>query len=118
MAMEIENSARPVWAVGLKMSGLYYEGFVDNLEDTLEAHRRCTITTYSTRTSPAMAAVPTDTDMNKENDVHLANQQVGYMNITCTCLSDLIQYYIYKLASTDCCEACSTDRETSCTFCI
>ena len=31
--------------------GLYYEGFVDNLDETLEAHRRCTVTTYGTRTS-------------------------------------------------------------------
>ena len=33
--MEVENGVKPVWAVGLKRSGLYYEGFVDNLEDTL-----------------------------------------------------------------------------------
>ena len=78
-SMAVEKSAQPDWAVRLKRSGLYYEGFVDSLEDTLEAHRRCTITTYGTRTSKkslATTAVPTDTDMNKENDVHLANQQV------------------------------------------
>ena len=85
LAME-ENSVRPVWALGLKRSGLYYEGFVDNLEDTLEAHRRCTITTYGTRTSKksvTTTAVPgsSDTNINKENDTSLANQQVEEMNV-------------------------------------
>ena len=72
------DSVQPAWALGLKSSGLYYEGFVDNLEDTLEAHRRCTVTTYGTRTSkksPATTAVPSS-NSDKENDSCLANQQV------------------------------------------
>ena len=88
MMEEVENSVPPVWAVGLKRSGLYYEGLVDNLEDTLEAHRRCTITTYGTRTSkksPATTVVPRDTNINKENDVYLANQQVEQMNVYLSC---------------------------------
>ena len=45
-----------VTARGFSMSlctkvGLYYEGFVDNLEDMLEGHRRCTMTSYGTRSS-------------------------------------------------------------------
>ena len=77
---EIENSVQPSWALGLKRSGLYYEGFVDNLEDTLEAHRRCTITTYGTRTSkkpPGTPGLAVDNNIDKENEGHLANKQVG-----------------------------------------
>ena len=85
-----EDSVQPAWALGLKRSGLYYDGFVDNLADTLEAHRRCTITTYGTRTSKkspatqttATTAVPSD---NKENDRCLANQQVEQMNVYPSC---------------------------------
>ena len=57
-------------------SGLYYEGFVDNLENTLEAHRRCTVSTYGTRTSKKATTLPTDTNIDKENDGYLANKQV------------------------------------------
>ena len=39
-AMDDEDSVQPL---GQKRSGLYYEGFVGNLEDTLEAHRLCTV---------------------------------------------------------------------------
>ena len=69
-------------ALGLKSSpGLYYEGFVDNLENTLETHRRCTLTgtTYGTRTlkkPPAPTTLPTGTVIDKENDGYLANKQV------------------------------------------
>ena len=41
----------PPWAKGLKRSGMYYEGIVEDLDETLEAHRRITMTTYGTRTS-------------------------------------------------------------------
>ena len=76
-----EDSARPAWAVGLKRSGLYYEGFVDNLENTLEAHRRCTVSTYGTRTSKKATTLPTDTNIDKENDGYLANKQVRMTSI-------------------------------------
>ena len=57
-----EDSARPTWAVGLKRSGLYYEGFVDNLEDTLEAHRRCTLTPGLQRRPQHSLLTPTEND--------------------------------------------------------
>ena len=58
------DSVQPAWALGLKRSGLYYEGFIDNLEDTLEAHRRCTVTdrAYYPKKSPATAVPSSNTD--------------------------------------------------------
>ena len=56
----------PVWAQGLKRSGFYYEGFVDDHEKVLELHRKYTTTTYGTRTS---SRVSTNND-DKENKVH------------------------------------------------
>ncbi len=41
----------PSWARGLKISGLYYEGIVDNVEAILEQHRKETVTSYGTRNS-------------------------------------------------------------------
>ena len=32
-------SSSPVWAEGLKKRGTYYEGYVEDLEGTLESHR-------------------------------------------------------------------------------
>ena len=52
------------WFEGLTKVGLYYEGFVDNLEDVLEGHRRCTMTSYGTRTSKKSNQIGD----NKEND--------------------------------------------------
>ena len=52
----------PPWAKGLKSSGLYYEGIVD---DVLEAHRRVTMTTYGTQTSKKQATL---IESNKENE--------------------------------------------------
>ena len=40
MAKSEAKIESPAWAQWLKKSGLYYEGFVDSVEDTLEAHRR------------------------------------------------------------------------------
>ena len=39
------------WAKGLKRSGLYFDGFVDDVECVLEKHRKDTVTFYGTRTS-------------------------------------------------------------------
>ena len=41
-----------------------YEGFVNNLEDVLESHRRCTMTSYGTRNSKKSHQIGD----NKEND--------------------------------------------------
>ena len=66
----------PSWAKGLQKSGLYYEGFVDNLDETLEAHRRCTVTTYGTRTSKKPAGTISHSEHDKENNSNVANKQV------------------------------------------
>ena len=39
------------WTDGLKKSGVYYNGFVDDIEATLEQHRKQTVTFYGTRNS-------------------------------------------------------------------
>ena len=49
------------WAKGLKRSGLYFDGFVDDIESVLEKHRKGTVTFYGTRTSSGGVA-------EKEND--------------------------------------------------
>ena len=40
-----------LWAKGLKKSGLYYDGFVDDIEAVLEQHCKETVTFYGTRNS-------------------------------------------------------------------
>ena len=34
------SSSYPTWAESLKKSGLYYDGFVDDIESVLEQHRK------------------------------------------------------------------------------
>ena len=43
----------PRWADGLTAAGLYYDGVVDEskLQDTLELHKRDTVSTFGTRLS-------------------------------------------------------------------
>lgn len=50
----------PPWALGLHRCGVYYEGVVDDLEKTLEIHRKVTVTTYGIRTSRRLNSVSTD----------------------------------------------------------
>ena len=57
----------PSWAVGLHRSGLYYEGVVDDLSKTLDAHHKATVTTYGTRTSSFTKSKLSSRDHNKEN---------------------------------------------------
>ena len=56
----------PPWAKGLKRSGMYYEGIVEDLDEVLEAHRRITMTTYGTRTSKIKQIAFIES--NKENE--------------------------------------------------
>ena len=57
------------WSTGLSRIGQYYEGIVENVESTLELHRKDTVTTYGTRTS----FKSTKSDDNKENDCNRNN---------------------------------------------
>ena len=66
-------------------SSLYYEGFVDNLDETLEPHRRCT---YGTRTSNLRSqqlGTISQSEHGKENNTcmysNVANKQVKLNNI-------------------------------------
>ena len=54
------------WALGLHKSGLYYEGIIDDLHETLELHKKVTVTTFGTRTSRCLKPVSTN-ELNKEN---------------------------------------------------
>ena len=53
-------SSSPVWAEGLK------KGYVEDLEGTLESHRRDTVTTWGIRRS-AQRKQPTPGETDKEN---------------------------------------------------
>lgn len=48
----------PVWAKGLKKCGAYYEGYVEDLETTLELHRCETVTTWGIRRSQTKRCTP------------------------------------------------------------
>ena len=41
--MDSASSTNPTWAEGLKKSGLYYDGFVDDIESVLEQHHKDTV---------------------------------------------------------------------------
>ena len=45
--------AAPRWADGLTVAGLYYDGVIGEkrLQDTLELHKRDTVSTFGTRSS-------------------------------------------------------------------
>ena len=57
----------PNWATdyNLRANGLYYEGFVDELESLLDYHKVVTVTTYGTRKSRKVAAV---TDLGNDTE--------------------------------------------------
>lgn len=55
----------PIWSVGLKRNGQYFEGFVSSAADVLALHKRDTVTTWGTRTSRRC-------DGNKEDKVNIA----------------------------------------------
>jgi len=51
------------WSKGLQHRGVFFEGWVEDLDQVLESHRKATITSYGTRRSSKAAACN-----NKEND--------------------------------------------------
>ena len=51
MDSAVGDFSNPTWAKGLKRSGLYFDGFVDDIESVLEQHRKDTVTVYGTRNS-------------------------------------------------------------------
>ena len=59
-------SSTPIWAEGLKKCGTYFEGYTEDLEGTLELHRRDTVTTWGIRRS--QKKLPTSGESNKENE--------------------------------------------------
>ena len=60
------------WAKGLKKSGLYYDGFVDDVEAVLEKHRKETVTFYGTRNSSGGVAAENDKENDNCNDNEVA----------------------------------------------
>ena len=59
----------PALAEGLKLCGVYYEGFVTDLEGTLEKHRVDTISTFSIPKPHTTVAGQHHTNSEKENQV-------------------------------------------------
>ena len=75
---DITRDKTPGWAKGLKLVGVYYEGYTDNLQQLLNKHSSSTITTYGVRRShsckhsagrPSLKAY--ESGDNKENDVEI-----------------------------------------------
>ena len=66
------SSTYPTWAEGLKKYGLYYDGFVDDIESVLEQHCKDTVTFYITRNSSGASEVDRRT---------LTHLTVRYMHI-------------------------------------
>ena len=60
--MSTDSPARPGWSKSFQKRGTYYEGYVDDLESLLEAHRRDTVTSWGTRRSSKTQHID-----NKEN---------------------------------------------------
>ena len=51
------------WSKGLQRRGVFFEGWVEDLDQVLESYRKATVTSYGTRRSSKAAACS-----NKEND--------------------------------------------------
>ncbi len=54
------------WTKHLKRSGLYYEGWVDDVEQVLGIHKRATVTSYGTRRSSTASVAPSSATSDKE----------------------------------------------------
>ena len=68
------QNSQPSWSKGLKHSGLYYEGIVDDCHQVLELHRRSTMSTFGTRTSyrAQSKSFGEDSKENKDSKVTVA----------------------------------------------
>ena len=69
-------SSLPVWAEGLKKVGTYYEGYVEDLEGTLELHRRDTVTTWGIRRSQQRKQPAPGTDEKNESKKSVVSVQL------------------------------------------
>ena len=65
-----DGCSYPTWAEGLKKSGLYYDGFVDDIESVLEQHRKDTVTFYGTRNSSG-AGLDKENVNSLDSEVHV-----------------------------------------------
>ena len=65
------SSFYPTWAKGLKKTGLYYDGFVDDIESVLEQHRKETVTFYDTRSSSGAELDKENNNDSLDNEVFL-----------------------------------------------
>ena len=45
----VETAQPPEWTTGLERRGFFYEGYTDNLQETLNKHSAATVTTYGIR---------------------------------------------------------------------
>ena len=90
----------PNWATdnNLRANGLYYEGFVDDLESVLDYHKVVTVSTYGTRKSRKGAGLANNHIEGKENESpdkqKREQEEVIYINL----ITSLV---------TNCCNVCA-----------
>ena len=61
--LKVETAQLPEWTTGLERRGIFYEGYTDHLQETLNKHSVATVTTYGIRRSHSSTACK----VNKEN---------------------------------------------------
>ena len=68
----MDSATRPSWTASLRPCGIYYEGFVTDLEGVLQKHRVDTMSTFSIRKSHQTVAEKQQakTELDSENQVN------------------------------------------------
>ena len=61
------------WTEGLKSNGLYFEGYVNDVDHLLEHHRAETVTTYGTRRSRGTSR-PTAVKVEEQENAEVCTQ--------------------------------------------
>ena len=69
----MNSATHPSWTAGLRPCGVYYEGFVTDLEGVLQKHRVDTVSTFSIRKSRQTVAGKQHAkiELDNENQVNL-----------------------------------------------
>ena len=87
-------SSLPVWAQGLKKCGAYYEGYVEDLEGTLELHRQHSHNMgylWSHRKQPT----PGETDKENEfKNIVCRSPIISYRICLCNILASLCKQFV------------------------
>ena len=54
--LKVETAQLPEWTTGLERRGIFYEGYTDHLQGTLNKHSIATVITYGIRRSHSSTA--------------------------------------------------------------